>query len=328
MLEHQIWTEKYRPRNLSQIAGQRHIIDRLESFVRSKNIPNMLFAGPAGCGKTTAAIAIAKELYGNNWARNYLELNASDERGIDIVRHKIKDFARIKSIGAIPYKIICLDEADALTQDAQQALRRTMEKYTETSRFILICNYSSKIIEPIQSRCAVFRFKPLEKKDIIKLLNRISKNEKIKVNKDVFDSIYEVAEGDMRKAINIFQALSRSKEKITEKDVYDILAKAKPKDVLKMMKYAIEGKFRDARKLLLDMLLKNGIAGEDIIKEISKQVYDLKIDEREKVYIIDRIGDFEFRISEGADPQVQLEALIAQLALSKNNISNLTKSLE
>jgi len=167
-MESTIWTEKFRPSQFSDIVGQDNIVKRVEALTNSLNIPHLLFAGPAGTGKSTLALIVVKDLFKNNWKDNYLELNASDERGINVVREKVKNFARTKSIGNVPFKVIFLDEADALTPEAQQALRRTMENYSATCRFILSCNYSSKIIDPIQSRCAIFRFKLLEKKTLKK----------------------------------------------------------------------------------------------------------------------------------------------------------------
>ena len=158
---HNIWTEKYRPTSFNDVKGQEKIVARIKAFVKQKNMPHILFAGPAGVGKTSLILVAAKELYGDNWGANILELNASDERGIDIIRNQIKDFARTKAIGNVPFKIAILDEADALTKEAQHALRRTMENYSSTCRFCLIVNYSSKIIDPIQSRCSLFRFTPL-----------------------------------------------------------------------------------------------------------------------------------------------------------------------
>lgn len=312
-IKFEVWAEKYRPQKLKDIIDQDHVIKRLESFVEKKNIPHMLFAGPAGCGKTSASIAIAKELYGSNWHQNFLELNSSDERGIDVIRYKVKDFARTKGLGTA-YKIICLDEADALTQEAQQALRRTMEKYTGTCRFILIANYSSRIIEPIQSRCAVFRFKSLDADKVKKVLSDIAKKENLPVSEKAYDAIFESSEGDMRKAVNLLQSCSTEK-KISEKTVYEIASKAEPKEIKNMLEFAVDGKFSEARKILLELLFKQGISGRDIIKEISKQVHSMVLPEKEKISMIERIGEYEFRLDQGGDEQIQLEALLAQFAL-------------
>ncbi|MEK6968964.1 MAG: replication factor C small subunit, partial [Nanoarchaeota archaeon] len=194
-----IWTEKYRPSTFEEVKGQKEIVEKVKAFVKSKNMPHLLFSGPAGIGKTTLSLVIAKELFKEGWRQNTLELNASDERGIDVIRVKVKDFARTKAIGDAPFKLIYLDESDALTREAQQALRRTMENYTKTCRFILSCNYSSKIIDPIQSRCAVFRFKPLTKEEITEVIIRITKEEQGEVqqalNPEIVDALYDVCEG-------------------------------------------------------------------------------------------------------------------------------------
>ena len=190
-MENGIWTEKYRPSNFAEILGQDAILKRIESLTNSLNIPHLLFAGPAGTGKSTLALVVVKELFGKTWKDNYLELNASDERGINIVRDKVKNFARTKSLGNVPFKVIFLDEADALTPEAQQALRRTMENYSASCRFILSCNYSSKIIDPIQSRCAIFRFKLLEKKDIEKIILKIAERENLTIGPESLELLYE-----------------------------------------------------------------------------------------------------------------------------------------
>jgi replication factor C small subunit len=310
-----VWAEKYRPSKLSEVINQKHVVERLKAFVKDKNIPNMLFAGPAGTGKTTSALAIAHELYGKEWRQNVLEKNASDERGIDVVRGAIKDFARTKSMGEIPYKLIILDEADALTQEAQQALRRTMENFTKISRFCLICNYSSKIIEPIQSRCAVFKFKSLSEADIRKFAERIVECEKLKISEDGIKAIIELSEGDLRKVANLLQTSATLKEKITEDTVYDVASRAKPTDVKEMLELVLKGKFMDARKKLQELILKQGLAGSDIIVEIHRQIYSLNVPEETKIHMIERCGEYEFRLSEGGNELIQLEALLAQFLL-------------
>jgi len=309
-----IWSEKYRPKDFKEVIGQDPIVNSISSFVKSKEIPHLLFAGPAGCGKSTIALIIAKELFGKNWRQNFLELNASDTRGIDVIRGQVKNFARTKSIGDYPYKIIFLDEADSLTQEAQSALRRTMENYSEVCRFCLSCNYSSKIIVPIQSRCAVYRFKTVDEKSMKNRLLTISKKEKLKIDKKALDAICNLSEGDMRKAINLLQAASTAK-KINEKVIFDVASQAEPEDVKEMIYNALNGKFDDSRNVLKDLLLKRGISGHDIIKQISREIYNLNISEKSKIRLIDKIGEFEFRLNQGGNEQIQLEALLAQFAL-------------
>ena len=310
-----IWTEKYRPEKLNDVINQEHVVERLKYFVKNKTIPHMIFAGPPGTGKTCCAIAIAKELYGKYWKQNFQETNASDMRGIDVIRTRIKNFSRIKPMDA-SFKIIFLDESDALTPDAQNALRRLMEIYSDITRFILSCNYSSNIISPIQSRAALFRFKLLSKENVFEYLERIVIGEKLKIDKEALDAIYSISEGDLRKSVNILQASATLGKKITEKIIYEVAAQAEPKEVKEMINHALNGKFLDARNVLKELLLKRGVSGQDIIKQISSQVYDLEISEEAKIKLIEKIGDFEYRLQTGND-QIQLEALLAQFALYK-----------
>lgn len=317
MIEYQIWTEKYRPTEFSDVVGQENIVERISAFVDSRQIPHLMFAGPAGCGKSTISIIIAKKLFGNDWRQNFLELNSSDERGINVIRSKVKDFARTKSVGNIPYKIIFLDEADALTADAQNALRRTMESYSNSCRFFLSCNYSSKIIEPLQSRCCVFRFKTIPDESIRKRLEIIIEKENVKVDSDAIEAICKLSEGDIRKAINILQTAAINCKNVTEKAIYDVASIAEPKEVKNMLETSLKGRFLEAKKILNDMILKDGISGQDIIKQIMEQIYNIDLTEKEKVNLIEKVGEFEFRITQGGNEQIQLEALLAQFSILK-----------
>jgi len=313
-----IWTEKYRPKGFSDVYGQDEIVRKAEAFVKQKNMPHLLFVGPAGVGKTSLALVIARALFGEEWHQNFLELNASDERGIDVVRVKVKDFARTRAIGDVPFKIIYLDECDALTRDAQQALRRTMENYTQTCRFILSANYSSKLIDPIQSRCAIFRFKPLGEKEVKKIIETIAKQENIKIDEKAALALYTVSEGDCRRVENILQSAAAVSDNITEDVVFSLASAAKPKEILKVLELAIEGKFLEARKELLNVMLNYGLSGQDAIKQIQKEILELNIDNRKKMVLIEKCGEAEFRISEGSDQFIQLEAFLAAIgALGK-----------
>lgn len=311
-----MWTEKYRPSRFEDVRGQKDIVSRVKSFVDKQNIPHLMFAGPAGIGKTTLAIVICRQLYGEDWRSHMLELNASDERGIDVIRSKVKDFARTRSIGKIPFKIIYLDECDALTREAQQALRRTMENYTQTCRFILSCNYSSKIIDPIQSRCALFRFRPLARDDLADILKEIAKKEDLSLEEDAIDALYEVSGGDCRKAENILQSSAAHNTTVTDKDVFAMASVAQPKEINTILTTAIGGDFKKARKLLLETMLRYGLSGDDIIKQIQKEVWNLDLSGQMKVTLIDKCGEIEFRLVEGSDEYIQLEALLAQFTMA------------
>jgi len=306
----ELWTEKYRPKMLDEVIDQKHIVSRLKAWVKKGSVPHMLFAGPAGVGKTTVALCLARELFGESWKNNFQETNASDERGINIVRGRVKDFARMKSFGA-DFKIIFLDESDALTPEAQQALRRTMERFSDSCRFILSCNYSSRIIEPIQSRTSVFRFKRLTEEGVKEYLNKIAKGEKLTVSEDALKTIYEISEGDLRQATNLLQA-SSALGKVTKETVYEAAAQSKPEDIREMVDSAINGKFAEARKKLFELLISQGLSGEDVIKGIHRELYSLKIPEDRKIKLAEQIGEFEFRLNQGGSPEIQLEALLAQ----------------
>jgi replication factor C small subunit len=309
----EVWTEKYRPDTLDDVIGHESINERLQAFVEKRQVPHMMFAGPAGTGKTTSAIAMAKDLFGDDWKQNFRETNASDDRGIDVVRNQIKNFARTKSINA-DFKIIFLDEADALTSDAQQALRRTMEKFSSSTRFILSCNYSSKIIPPIQSRCAIFRFSRLEDDGVRTYIKRVVEGEDLDIDESGVSALVEVAQGDLRNVTNLLQAASIREETITEETVFEVAASLRPGEVREILEEALAGEFMDARQELSDLMIDRGLDGVDVIKALHREVYELDIPERAKLEIIEKMGEFEFRIVEGGSPDVQIESLLAQVA--------------
>jgi replication factor C small subunit len=312
-----VWVEKYRPRGLSEVVGQDDVVERLKAYVKAGNVPHLLFAGPPGTGKTTCAIAMARDLYGSEgWAGRFLELNASDERGIGVVRGKIKEFARVGTAEAQGFKIVFLDEADALTSEAQGALRRTMEKYSATTRFVLSCNYSSKIMDPIQSRCAVFRFRPLTTEQVKRFIRRIAQEERLDVTADGVDALVHVARGDLRKTVNTLQVAAALGGQVDAEAIYKTTSTARPEEVKRLIETALGGDFMGARNVLDDLLIEYGLSGEDIIRQIHRSVFDLAIADKSKVALVDKIGEIEFRLVEGSNERIQIESLLAHFVLA------------
>jgi len=313
--ENRPWVEKYRPRILDDIVNQKGIIKRLKQFVKDKSMPHLIFAGPAGTGKTTSALAIVRELYDRKMLvnRTYLELNASDARGIDVIRTYIKDFAKARPPIDISFKILILDEADNMTSPAQQALRRTMEKYTNNCRMILICNYSNKIIPPIQSRCVVFRFSSLNNDDIKKRVKYIAQQENIALTPDGLNALTDVSRGDCRRAINYLQSCGTISKKVDQEIVFRVAGEVPPEKIKEILQTAIEGQLQLSIKLLYDLINDYGLSGQNIIKNIHREVYDLNIIEDIKIELSKILAEFEFRLSQGSTEEIQLQALLARI---------------
>ena len=316
----EIWIEKYRPSNLSEVVGQTPITSRLKNYVKERSMPHLLFAGPSGTGKTTCALALAKELFGKLWKHNLHELNASDERGIDVVRGKIKEFARTAPLGEDGFKIIFLDEADALTGAAQAALRRTMEKYSRTCRFVMSCNFSSKIIDPIQSRCAVFRFRPLKAEDVERYLKFVAVKEELNIDKEAYESLTYLAQGDLRRAINGLQMAAAANVDITPDVVYQAVAAARPEEVKEALEMSLNNNFAGARERLDTLQITYGLAGEDVLRQMHRSVRDIEVPDTIKVQMIEKLAEADFRLSEGANARIQIEAVIANFAVLGRHI--------
>ena len=317
-----MWAEKYRPKTLDEIVNQKEIVSRLKSFVQEKNLPHLLLVGPAGVGKTTSVLALARDLYGPGYRNFVLELNASDERGIDVIRDKVKNFARTAAIASsVSFKILIMDEADSLTSAAQHALRRTMEIYTRTCRFCLLGNYSENIIDPIQSRCSIFRYSPLDESDAKGWIKYIAKNEDVEVLDEGLEALYQASGGDLRKATNLLQAAAATKSAIDDITVYEVLGKVSPERVRAMIQTALDGGFMESRDILRELLIDQGLAPDDIIRmTYSELMKHTGISEEWKVKLSDTVGEVDFRLTQGARPEIQLSTLLAHLALAGEKI--------
>ncbi len=309
-----MWVEKYRPSTLETLVDQEAIKHRLSLLLQKKEqLPHLLFAGPPGCGKTTTAMILAKQILGENWRDYTLSLNASDERGIDVVRERVKTFARFADRReGIPYRLVILDESDEMTSDGQTALRRIMEENSEHTRFILVCNYSSGIIEPLQSRCAIFRFQRLDEASVTEHLKVIAKREKLKHSSDaVFGAIFEATNGDLRQAINLMQAAAASGE-ITPDSVKSVSGASVKARVAEIIGKALDGNFEAARTQMVELTRVYGIPERDFLKFANEALGSLKVPDMGKAISI--LAEYDFRLVQGSQPELQLTAMLAQLA--------------
>ena len=307
-----MWVEKYRPKEISEIIGQTEIIGSLNALIKDPtDMPLLMFSGSAGVGKTTTALCITRQILGDNIEGNLLELNASDERGIGMVREKVKKFSAFAGLSNAPFKIIILDEADEMTSDAQTALRRIIEDTAKICRFILIANNVSKIIDPIQSRCATFKFTTVSEEDIIGRLEVISKKEKVKTNKKGLKAIYDYSEGDLRHAINLMQATASLGE-ITEETVKVSSGLTKTSDVDEVLKIALSGDVIKSREKMIELIKVYGMSVSDFLKYINSAVFKSK---HEKLSdILEIVAKYDYRILVGANSEIQLSAMLAELA--------------
>ncbi len=306
-----MWVEKYRPSRLSQIVGQKEVIRSIGALLKKPpEMPHLMFSGSAGVGKTTTALCIARQVLGDHIKGNLLELNASDERGINMVREKVKRFSNYAAFDDIPFKIIILDEADEMTADAQTALRRIIEDAARICRFILIANNISKIISPIQSRCAIFKFTAIPQKDIVAHLKKIASEEKVTADQKGLDMIHEYSEGDLRHSINMLQAAA-SLGGITEENVRASAGLTKTGDVGKILALATGGKITQAREQMIELIKVYGMSESDFLKYLNSAVFKTKTENTGG--ILEVIAKYDYRILVGANPEIQLSAMLAEL---------------
>lgn len=315
------WVEKYRPNKLEDLISHDDIIQTINKFIKEDQLPHLLFYGPPGTGKTSTILACAKQLYKpSQFSSMVLELNASDDRGIGIVHGQILNFASTRTIFKSGFKLIILDEADAMTNDAQNALRRIIEKFTDNVRFCLICNYLSKIIPALQSRCTRFRFGPLASEQILPRLNLVVEQENVKITEDGKKALIDLAQGDMRKVLNILQSAATAFPEVTEDSVYTCVGHPLKSDITNIVKWLLNSNFADAYKHIQEVKIAKGLALQDILSEVHNFVHRIDLPSDTLIELLIKMSDIEYRLSAGTCENIQLSALIAAFHLAREHI--------
>lgn len=308
------WVEKYRPQSLADVAAHRDIVDTIDRLTNENKLPHLLLYGPPGTGKTSTILALARKLYGSQYQNMILELNASDDRGIDVVRQQIQDFASARSLSfstKLSVKLVLLDEADAMTKDAQFALRRVIEKHTKSTRFALICNHVNKIIPALQSRCTRFRFAPLDAANVKERLQYVIRAEGLDVDASGLAALVRLSNGDMRKALNILQSTQMASQHVTEEAVYLCTGNPMPKDIEQIAYWLLNEPFTASYKYISDIKMRKGLALVDITREVTMFVFKIQMPSDIRIKLINDLADIEYRLSFGCNDKLQLGALIS-----------------
>jgi len=305
------WIEKYRPTNFDEIISHDEIINTLQKLISCKKFPHTIFFGPPGTGKTSTIIACARKIYGDNYKTMVLELNGSDDRGIKVVREQIKDFSEYNQLFCKGVKLVILDEADSMTYDAQFALRRVIENYTHNTRFCLICNYITKLIPALQSRCITFRFGNIDDKDCKIKLEKIIKLEKTDYDMKGIEAILNISNGDMRKSINLLQSVVMATGNVYEKNVYKCAGEPTPETFNVMLEYLTSNNFNETYAFINEIRINYGLSLIDLIRRIDKFIFNLELDNLQLCELITDLSKIEHNLSNEGTDEIQLASMIA-----------------
>jgi len=315
------WVEKYRPGALQDLISHEDIINTIRKFLHEDKLPHLLFYGPPGTGKTSTILACAKEIYKpKEFNSMVLELNASDDRGINVVRGQILNFASTRTIFNSGFKLVILDEADAMTNDAQNALRRIIEKFTDNVRFCLICNYLSKIIPALQSRCTRFRFGPLNSTQIVPRLQFVADEENVNMTEDGKKALITLAQGDMRKVLNILQSCAMAFDEVNEDNVYTCVGHPLKSDITNMVNWMLNESFSLAYKNILELKTLKGLSLQDVITETHLFVHRLDVTQNIRIHLITKLAEIEERLIAGDSEKIQLGALVAAFQVTRDMV--------
>ncbi|KAG2157728.1 P-loop containing nucleoside triphosphate hydrolase protein [Suillus bovinus] len=304
------WVEKYRPVTLDDVVSHKDITTTIVKFIEKNRLPHLLFYGPPGTGKTSTILAVARRIYGTEYKKQILELNASDDRGIDVVREQIKQFAETRTLFSKGFKLIILDEADMMTQQAQAALRRVIEQYTKNVRFCIICNYVNKIAPAIQSRCTRFRFSPLPIAEVEKRVNGVVEAEKVNLTQDGKKALLKLSKGDMRRALNVLQACHAAYSSIGETEIYNCTGNPHPSDIETIVNSMLSDEFTTSYQMISAMKTERGLALQDLISGAYEYVETIEFKPQARVYLLDFLATTEHRLSTGGSEKMQLSALL------------------